>query len=461
MAQAATSLAPNQSPTVFTNVEFLRPILVPDRGSTTIRVAALARESGSMEVAIRSESTSYQVDHFRANCHFLPVARMQALPVPSADDANGDCEFPAQELYNGLLFQRGRFQRLGKYRLLRATECLVEISTQAAKAWFGEYLPQHLVLGDPGARDAFIHAVQACIPHARLLPIGVDRIVFYPQENSGLCLVRGRERSADGNLLVYDIEVLTENGCLLESWQGLKLQRVAALALHDPWPATLLGPYVDRCVKELVPGSQARIVFESNQGERSRFSSDRLMQRSVGNELPVLRRADGKPCTADSYVSAAHTDGLIMAAAGPANLACDVEQVVPRSLQLWRDLLGADRAALAELIAKENSEAPDASATRVWAALECLKKAGMTLDTPLVLEGPHPRGWVKLRAGSTAIVTLVAAVANARNPLALAVLVDNSDEKNMDFRTANLGAADLGAGDLERSHSYAEGSHGV
>ena len=38
-------------------------------------------------------------------------------------------------------------------------------------------LPAELVLGDPAARDAAIHAVQACIPQATILPIGVDRLI--------------------------------------------------------------------------------------------------------------------------------------------------------------------------------------------------------------------------------------------------------------------------------------------
>jgi enediyne polyketide synthase len=458
MAQAAMALAPNQSPTVFTNVEFRRPILVPDRGSATIRVAALARESGGIDVVIKSDSTDYQADHFRATCHFHPVppvAQLEALPVAITQRVNGHCE-QAQPLYAELLFQRGRFQRLCNYRLLRATECVVEINMQPAKGWFGGYLPQNFTLGDPGARDAMIHAIQACIPHVRLLPTGVDRIVFYPQETPGSCLVHARERSSDDNLFIYDIDVLKEDGSVLESWHGLRLQRVAELNLQRPWPVMLLGPYVDRCIKEFVPGSQASIAIESSNGDRSHLRSNQLIQQSIRQELPVHRRTDGKPYAGDSYVSAAHTDGLTMAVAGSANMGCDLERVIAHSRQLWRDMLGDDRAALADLIAKENNEDPNAAATRVWAALECLKKAGGALGIPLVLESPLRRGWVKLRAGSMIIVTLITTVANAQDPLALAVLIDNGSENAMRAKPASAKAADL-----EQPHSYAEGAHGA
>jgi enediyne polyketide synthase len=35
-----------------------------------------------------------------------------------------------------------------------------------------------LILGDPGARDAMIHGLQACIPQQTLLPIAVEQIVI-------------------------------------------------------------------------------------------------------------------------------------------------------------------------------------------------------------------------------------------------------------------------------------------
>ena len=58
---------------------------------------------------------------------------------------------------------------------LRAKSCDVEIGVDDAQ-YFGAFLPQRLMLGDAGARDAAIHAIQGCVPHHDLLPVGVDRI---------------------------------------------------------------------------------------------------------------------------------------------------------------------------------------------------------------------------------------------------------------------------------------------
>ena len=63
------------------------------------------------------------------------------------------------------------------YRRLRATGCVAEIAVGDQAEWFDRYLPAELILGDPAARDAAIHAVQACIPHATILPVGVERLI--------------------------------------------------------------------------------------------------------------------------------------------------------------------------------------------------------------------------------------------------------------------------------------------
>ncbi|HBY81875.1 MAG TPA: hypothetical protein DEG47_33920, partial [Cyanobacteria bacterium UBA11148] len=57
---------------------------------------------------------------------------------------------PLKHLYGEILFHKGRFQRLQGYHHLRAKECLAEIIEQDDN-WFSRYLPQNLILGDPGA----------------------------------------------------------------------------------------------------------------------------------------------------------------------------------------------------------------------------------------------------------------------------------------------------------------------
>jgi len=68
---------------------------------------------------------------------------------------------PSRDLYGRILFHRGRFCRLKGYRLLKAKECVAELSGDDDAAWFGPYLPSPLLLGNPAARDAALHGLDA------------------------------------------------------------------------------------------------------------------------------------------------------------------------------------------------------------------------------------------------------------------------------------------------------------
>ena len=105
---------------------------------------------------------------------------------------------------------------------------------------------------------------------------------------------------------------------------------------------------------------------------------------------------------------------------------CDAEIVRDLPDEQWRALLGADRWRLAEQISIETRESPATSRTRAWAAFECLKKAGLPLDSPLQLVSATDDGWVMLSAGSATVATYVAMVREAHAPLAFAVLAGDS-----------------------------------
>jgi enediyne polyketide synthase len=108
-------------------------------------------------------------------------------------------------------------------------------------------------------------------------------------------------------------------------------------------------------------------------------------------------------------------------AAGP--VGCDLEPVTERSGDAWRDLLGPERMQLAEVVTVSAGEKLDAAATRVWAAMEALKKAGAPLETPLTLDDATADGWVIFAAGALRVATHVASVQQMADPLALAVAV--------------------------------------
>jgi len=436
MAQAAMALAGTAELPVFENVQFSRPIVVSDYASVTIRIAALVREPDGVEVVVRCEKTAFQIDHFRARCRF--EKRKPEVERPSRFFLEETAIVPInpeRDLYGGILFHRGRFQRLHGYRKLRATECIAEIMTNGATDWFGHYLPSELILGDPAVRDAAMHAIQACIPHGTLLPIAVDRIRMMSRvlKTSGPLFVHAKERSCHGDTFIYDLEITESNGYVRERWEGLKLQRIQSITPQIPWAIPLLGPYIERRLQELVPGSATVVVVEPNNDFKNFRSSDRAIQHALGTTQSISRRHDGKPEVVGDHqmaVSATHAVGLVLAVAGRRPIGCDLELVAARPVSVWQELLGQERFKLAEMVSREAREDLATAATRVWAATECLKKAGAMIDAPLVLVSSKAGGWLKISAGRLEINSLATHIRDITSRLVFAVLLKNTDMRS-------------------------------
>jgi enediyne polyketide synthase len=268
-----------------------------------------------------------------------------------------------------------------------------------------------------------LHAIQACIPHRRLLPTGIDQLIIHRIE-PGMRVVRARERSREGNNFIYDMQVTDAAGGLLEQWEGLRLRAVEELPAPASWPAALLGPYLERRLEDLVAGSVVAVASQDGD-DRGRSANSQLALRQIlGETERIFRRPDGKPVVGeDRSLSAAHAGRFTLAAAGQGRVACDVEQVAERADIAWDGLLGTDRLRLAERISRERGEDLHTSATRLWTALECMKKAGLPPDAPLVLGSVTPDGWVVFRAGSLTIASCVAAVQGIEAPLAIGLAV--------------------------------------
>ncbi len=428
MAQAAKALTQSAEVPAFEGVLLARPIVVPRDGPLTVRLVALQTESNCVEVALRSQETNFQVDHFRARCVFGSAARENDFTEGVVDcRAMRNAALPLdpdRDLYGGILFQRGRLQRVRGYRHLRATECVAEIRSSADTPWFSQYLPGNLVLGDPGARDATMHGIQACIPHGTLLPTGVERItIFAPLAPT--VFVHARERSRDGDEFVYDVDVTDESGTVLERWRGLQLRCIRTRGGEGPWAAPLLATHVERRVQELTADATVSVALKEDLGSDRQAAGNGAMRRALGANVAIHRRGDGKPqaCVAEC-VSAAHAGALTLAICGDKTVACDLEAVAIRSRAAWGDLLGSQRQRLADLVAREASEDCDASATRIWSAGECLKKAGLPFEAPLVLASVQADGWAVLESGAFRIATAVVAVRGRQGKLGIALLVE-------------------------------------
>ncbi|NML50988.1 SDR family NAD(P)-dependent oxidoreductase [Streptomyces sp. R302] len=439
MAQAGSALTGFDGAPTLEDMRFLRPIVVPKEGGTTIRVAVLARTVGTVEAVIRSSETGFQADHFRAVLHYDRPDVGDDRPSPVAEDAPRVPLDPARDLYGTVLFQGLRFQRLNGYRGLAAKGCVGEISNTAVAPWFARHLPADLVLADPGTRDALMHSIQCCVPDATLLPVSVERLHLAdpgPMASAKRVTLHALERSRDGDTYVYDLDVRDQAGLLVERWEGLRLQAVRKQDGTGPWVPSLLGPYLERRAEQLL-SADVRVVVRPDDGPargvaERRAQTAKAVGWALGRETSVTYRPDGKPeIEGGPHVSASHGAGVTLAVTGSAPVTCDVQTAEARSDEEWVGLLGPEGAALARLLGTEPGESPSVAATRVWSAVECLRKdgraiAGLTADS---VPGTEEH-WVVLRSGDARIVTFTTALDGVEEPVVFA-LMTRTTERNV------------------------------
>ncbi|ACU37939.1 SDR family NAD(P)-dependent oxidoreductase [Actinosynnema mirum] len=444
MTQVAAALTGRAGPPLLEDVRFLRPIAIRPGGALTVRLAALATGPDTVEVVVRAEDTGFSADHFRATVR-LPRPDLPAEPAATATATDPAATAttvptdpalppvpvdPVTELYGGILFQGKRFQRLQAYRTASARRAVAEVATTSAATWFAPFLPQERLLADPGARDVMMHAIQCCVPDAVLLPQGVERLhLADPAARTGEYVVLdARERSQDGDSYTYDLDVRDPSGVLVERWEGLVLRAVRHRDGKGPWTPTMLGPHLERALERVLGGSRAVVVEpDPAEGGERRAQTALALSRALGAPVEVRYRPDGKPEVAGHAVSASHGAGLTLAATAPGGrLGVDVETAAPRTEDDWAALLGRAPLAVRDLLARETGEDPSVAGTRVWGALECLRKTGSTTQA-LALERVHPDGWVVLSTGDARVATWTTTVDDRPEPVVFAVLAGQED----------------------------------
>jgi len=379
---------------------------VDPASSVTMRTATLVRESGDIDAVLRSSTSPIELDHHRA------TLRRESDHEPQALEAFGEvCPWndPAL-LYHRLLFHGPRFQRVRRYRHLSALGCEVELRPGAEQRWFSAYLPGTLLLGDPGLRDAALHTLQACVPHLRLIPVSVERVKTGVLDPSKPYTVRARQRWRRGDRFLFDLTLSNAIGAVVERWDGLCLQRAGTFSEDIAWPAPLLACYLQRRLEEL--GIHANLTFTTD----TSATSGAVVRQAIS------RRPDGKPMRSDGrHMSRSHHGGLTMTASSGNRLGCDLEAACARDPSTWMGLLGASGWTLVERCAQACGETQDASATRLWCALECAQKAGL-IEQPMRLHSIHDGGWVQFSCGDASIATALVRVQDLADPLIAAVL---------------------------------------
>jgi len=406
MVQATTVLLGN-APTTVSDVHFASPITVEEGKGTTIRIATLRRSPSAADVTIRSSQTGFQIDHFRATCS------IDQVPTPGDGAVLAGDLLRCEELYDSILFQKGRFQAVEGYLEAGVRGSCAALSP-TKQPWFSQFLPQSLLLISPAIMDAAMHSIQACIPHKRLVPTAIEQITIYQDAISAQSFIcRARERSESEDDFLYDLEIADQAGNALQAWKGLNLHAIAANDTGSLRTPQLIANMLERRWREIASNDSITIFLQE------RPSADRS-SNDHGN-----RRADGKPTMAENEGTRTWSDNVLLQLWCSSPGSCDLERVARRDPQLWRDMLGEPLFRTAVFLADKLGEEFDLAATRVWTVAECLKKLGKGTAGAVTFETCTPDRWAVVRCGDYIIGTVPITVSSNQSVAAFATRATN------------------------------------
>ena len=188
MAQVASALAgvpARQASDVAMRAPIVLAAGMP--GSQTV-IRIYARKDGdTVAIRVRSDNSGFAVDHCRATFG-LAALPSEDQPGAGVSENAGTTALPAEEFYNNVLFQTGRFRLLSQVRLAgprSASAVAKPAGTAGQLPWFGAVpaaranaTTHDLVLGNAALADAALQVVQACMPGRRMLVAGCDSVWF-------------------------------------------------------------------------------------------------------------------------------------------------------------------------------------------------------------------------------------------------------------------------------------------
>jgi enediyne polyketide synthase len=272
-------------------------------------------------------------------------------------------------LYGGVCFHGPRFQQLGEVLSLSAIECQVTTGGRDEASLYGAFLPPEHAGGSPLLRDSVMHALQLCVPHQIVLPVGVAQVSLGRLDPRQAYLIAARQCSSDGHRFVFDIDVVDQRGVAVERWRGLELMcapPASAVERRLPLAPVLLEAIAGRIAMDELDAGPVRVRLYTGLARHAASAAART-------ELAADARAGRRHAS-----SATHFDEFALVLASDAERVTIDVQLDPRyGLDRWRLMLGEARWQFSARLAQLHGLAPDAAALCTWALSECLVKLGL------------------------------------------------------------------------------------
>lgn len=413
MAQATAYVTGEAQPQIvcIEDISLRRPVVVNPTTGVEIEVHAEVMEVDAagerrVKVGIRTEQTGFTTDHFSAT--FVlgePILGVKAaLKLGKALDLD-----PQTDLYEDLLFQGSRFQRMGSIFSLTQESSVfrsyVRLEADLLAESFAPSQYSTLVLGDPYFRDVLLQSVQLTIPRDICLPVHIDKIELFqnpsPGEDSRVVTVFLQKR--EGREYISEVVATDEQGYMVERVTGYRL-RILEEHLENPTAVELAFPE-DRDRNHLkqvlnisfqefglqqpavalgyVPNLQAQSRKQRRQQEQPIIAHALRTKLGLNSEAEldfgIKALSSGKPeltgaSVAGLNLSLSHCDRYCLCVVEETPQGCDIEAISNRTEADWVALLSSERRAIVDDLV-QRGDTRDRAGTRIWSALEAVRKA--------------------------------------------------------------------------------------
>ena len=373
------------------------PITVEPGNTTEIRIHALVEETADtngiirVKAGITAEQTQFRSYHFEAA--FVLGLQKSAEQYKGALP-DGLLDIPREDLYGHVLFQGSSFQRIESVHSLDDKKCVFN----------SRLSPDKFLTKDPFFRDTLLQSVQIILPDIMALPIKIDTWeIFLGHSVQTTCKVVADLADRSDEIVKVDVAAIDERGMVVEKLHGYQAKIIGKvkdaplvddLKAPDDFDESMLNnrlQYYCRVISYTAPA--IAISHKSNfhgmdKVRRHEFEKG-LFEKACRGDINVEWTKEGKPFVKgnnDIGLSCSHDDRVCLCVAGRGPQGCDIEELISRSAEQWRELLGGKRAALLELVTGIDKSA-DRAGARIWCALEALRKATDMKETELRYEG--------------------------------------------------------------------------